>query len=77
MAVFKMATIKNGSKDGQEYLVTIADADDKSYGFMYERGMVKLHKRTNVGTHGRVEEYDKVFVDARELDFIEGSEFEK
>lgn len=73
MAVFKKAIAKNG----REYLVTIADANDKSYGFLYERGMVKLHKRTNVASNGRVEEYDKVFVDAHELEFIEGSEFEE
>lgn len=73
MAVFKKAI----ANDGREYLVTVADADDKSYGFLYERGLVKLHKRTNVASHGRVEEYDKVFVDPKELRFIDGPEFEE
>lgn len=76
MAGFMKATLKNDASR-TEYLVTVKDAEDKSYGVLYERGMVKLHKRTNVGTHGRLEEYDKVFVDADTLEFVPGTEFEE
>lgn len=76
MATFMRAMVKT-DPTLSEYLVTVKDADDKSYGFLYERGMVKLHKRTNVGTHGRVEEYDRVFVDADTLNFVPDSEFEE
>lgn len=72
MAVFKKAVI-----NGEEYLVTVKDPQDTSYGVLYERGMVKLHKRTNTGTRGRLEEYDTVFVDAGTLEFVPDSEFEK
>jgi hypothetical protein len=76
MATFMKAIVKTDTTR-TEYLVTVSDAADKSYGVLYERGMVKLHRRTNVGAHGRLEEYDKVFVDADTLEFVAGSEFQE
>jgi len=76
MAVFMKAIIKK-DETRTEYLVTVSDPQDTSYGVLYERGMVKLHKRTNTGTNGRLEEYDQVFVDADTLDLVPGTQFEK
>jgi hypothetical protein len=69
---YKKATLKNGSPD-EVYTVRVADPDNKHYGFLYEKGMVLLYKKINAASIGRMEEYDRVFVDANTLNFIEDS----